>query len=115
MDLDREVGAVEVLSGPCTVWVTRSRASATAPRSSALTSRPGISPNHCDQGGVEFGEQGGAELLDGIQRSAVEQTVDRIVAGAKFRAEAGTALRQRVDVALPPQLSQQRRRCLARW
>ena len=51
----------------------------------------------------QFGEQGSAELLDAVQRSTVEQTVDRIGARTKFRAETGTALRQRVDVALPPQ------------
>jgi hypothetical protein len=50
--LQEETAKFERSKWACTVWVTRSRASATAPRSTAPTSLPGIRPNHCDQGGV---------------------------------------------------------------
>src|SRR5690606_41707536 len=50
-----------------------------------------------------LGTAGGAELLGGARRSAVELTAARAVARREFRAEAGAALRQRMEVAFPPQ------------
>src|SRR5690606_5093854 len=100
MNLDREVGAVEMrlhgLRDPIQGFghgAALERADLT-PRDQAEPLRPRRR---------QLGQQGGAELLDRVQRRAVEQTVDRAVAGTEFRAEAGAALRQRMEVALPPQ------------
>ena len=64
---------------------------------------PGDQAEPLRRGRGEFGEHRGTQLIDRIESGTVEQTLDRVGAGADSRVEARSPLRQSVSVAIPPE------------